>query len=215
MPKISFEAEDGVTIVADFYDSQKKKAALLLHMMPATKESWVDFARALTKAGISALAIDLRGHGESVESKSGKLDFKKFSDEQHKDSIKDVEAAIKWLREEKGIREIYVAGASIGANLALQCLTPPPEIKKAVLLSAGFNYRGVETKPLAERTALDQKVFLAAGTSDSNCAEVADKLSDLIQGMSSVKIYETESHGTDLFQVDPSLIGKLIEWLKE
>jgi alpha-beta hydrolase superfamily lysophospholipase len=214
MPKVSFETEDGVTIVADWYDSGKKKAVLLLHMMPAAKESWINFARALTKAGISALAIDLRGHGESVSAKSGKLDFKKFSDAEHKASIKDAEASIKWLRE-RGAKEIYVAGASIGANLALQCLALHPEIKKGILLSAGFNYRGVETKPPAKQVASDQKVFLAAGTQDSDCADVADKLSELIAGQSAVKIYESAAHGTDLFDFDAELIGKLVEWLKE
>src|SRR5207245_1856203 len=95
---------------------------LLLHMMPAVKESWQELAKALNEAGLSALAIDFRGHGESVSKSDGtRLNYKDFADEQQQAKILDVRGAMEWLRA-RGAQDsqIAVIGASIGANLALQ-----------------------------------------------------------------------------------------------
>jgi alpha-beta hydrolase superfamily lysophospholipase len=68
MEKVNFKTKDGVTIVGNYFKPRKEHAPafLLLHMMPATKESWNDFASHLQKEGFEVLAIDLRGHGESI-----------------------------------------------------------------------------------------------------------------------------------------------------
>ena len=63
--EIAITASDGVEIVADFYDSNSTSGVLLVHMMPATKESWNAFAQQLQKNNFKALAIDLRGHGKT------------------------------------------------------------------------------------------------------------------------------------------------------
>jgi dipeptidyl aminopeptidase/acylaminoacyl peptidase len=46
MEKIRFKTIDGVTITGNYFKPLKKQAPvfLLLHMMPATKESWNEFA---------------------------------------------------------------------------------------------------------------------------------------------------------------------------
>src|SRR3989344_931611 len=95
--KVSFLTEDGVTVVGDYYEGGGEKAVLLLHMMPATRASWIAFANKLVAEGWSALAIDLRGHGESVSVPGGALDYKTFSDAEHQASIADVESGIEYL----------------------------------------------------------------------------------------------------------------------
>ncbi len=210
--KVSFTAEDGVAIVGNYW-SGSDTAVLLLHMMPATKESWNDFADALNKEGMTVLAIDLRGHGESIKQGSNTLNYIQFSDEQHQASIKDVEAAVGFLKQ-NGSNTIYIAGASIGANLALQYQANHLEVKKTILLSAGLNYRGVLTQPSASALSSDQAVFLIAGTKDDSAADMANQLASSIKGPKQVKIYDTSAHGTDLFNVDPNLISTLVDWLK-
>lgn len=213
MQKISFITQDGVKIIGNYWPGSDK-AALLLHMLPSTKESWTKLAKALNNENISVLAIDLRGHGESRDKNGEKLNFMDFEDSDHQASIKDVEAAIKFL-EKKGAKEIYIGGASIGANLALQYQAEHANIKKTVLLSAGVNYRGILTEPAALNIGEQQKVFLAAGTMDGNAAETAGKLSSLIRGRKEVEIYNASAHGTDLFDVDSGLINELVDWLKK
>ena len=212
MKKVSFFTVDEVTLVGNYWKGSDT-AVLLLHMMPATKESWNVFADALNKEGMTVLAIDLRGHGESVKQNNNVLDYHRFSDAEHQATIKDVEASIAYLKQQ-GITKIYIVGASIGANLALQYQSEHPEIEKTVLLSAGLNYHGIITEPFARKLKGNQKVFLVAGTMDGTTSETVSTLSNLIKGEKQVKIYETSAHGTDLFNVAPNLISQLVDWLK-
>ena len=165
---------------------------------------------------MTVLAIDLRGHGESTKQGDKTLDFRSFTDQEHQASIKDVEAAVDFLKS-KSITTIYTAGASIGANLALQYQAEHPEVRKSVLLSPGTNYKGLLTEPLAKKLAPDQKVYLAAGTQDirsyGSAVDMANAIASLIKGEKKIKIYRTAAHGTDLFAEDPEFIDELTSWL--
>ncbi|MDZ4296063.1 MAG: alpha/beta fold hydrolase, partial [Patescibacteria group bacterium] len=84
--RVTFSTADGVAIVGDHYAGPTglSPAVVLLHMLPAERASWAGLARALQAEGFQALAIDLRGHGESVHqhlngSPPAVLDYKKFS----------------------------------------------------------------------------------------------------------------------------------------
>lgn len=210
MKTVSFATDDGVTIIGNYWKGSGN-AVLLLHMLPATKESWNEFAEKLNDEGFTVLAIDLRGHGESTN--NGTLNYKTFTDAQHQASIKDVEAAVSYLKKQ-GATNISIAGASIGANLALVYQSEHQEIKKTILLSAGENYRGVVTGPAAEALQEDQKVFFIEGSSDPSSAGTADVLSSALSGDREVMIYNTSAHGTNLFNEHPELMQELITWLK-
>ncbi|MBI5797903.1 alpha/beta fold hydrolase [Candidatus Woesearchaeota archaeon] len=215
MKSISFLTDDQVNIVGNYWQGGKN-AVLLLHMMPATKESWEYFAEDLHKENFTVLAIDLRGHGESMEQEGGILNYKTFTDEEHQDSIKDVEAAVDYLKEQ-GAENIAIIGASIGANLALEYQSEHPEIKKAVLLSAGTNYRGIEILPYAAKLREDQQVYFVAGSLDGRSAGSADAMAkEIAQKIKKkeIKIYNSTAHGTDLFAEDDTLSKILIDWLK-
>ena len=219
--KISFTSSDGVKIVGNYYNSEKQDApaVILLHMMPATKESWKEFALKLQSEGFRVLAIDLRGHGESLDKEEQKLNFREFSDEEHRDSYKDIEAATNFLKEQ-GSNNISLAGASIGANLAIWYQADHSEIKAGIPLSAGYNYKGIKTKPLVQKLKDNQHIYFIGATLDlradqNNCGQVAKDLYEISGGQKKIKVYEnSEAHGTDLFIEDPSLMDTLAEWLK-
>jgi esterase/lipase len=211
MEKVTFQTKDNVTIAGNYWKGGEK-AVLLLHMMPATKESWNDFAAMLSKGGYTVLAIDMRGHGESTKKGSEELDFTKFSDAEHQTSIMDVEAAADFLKS-KGARQLFVVGASIGANLALEYQSQHAEVAKSVLLSAGTNYRGIQTLPLAEKLRANQSVFLAAGEKDDDTAKAANQIGERLKGDKRVKIFTTDAHGTNLFGEYPGLMGEILDWL--
>ena len=133
---------DGASITGAFYAAdQLRGQALLLHMMPATKESWSAFAYALAERGIACLAIDFRGHGASDGGPDG---YRRFSDAEHQAKRLDVDAALAWLRG-KGAAPLRVAGASIGANLAIRAAAEHDDIVACLALSPGLAYRGVTT----------------------------------------------------------------------
>ncbi|MBI5742295.1 MAG: alpha/beta fold hydrolase [Candidatus Niyogibacteria bacterium] len=219
MEKVGFATEDGVRIVGDYYvGPNAKNAAILLHMMPATRESWRALGGRLADTGIAVLAIDLRGHGESVATRDGRrLDYRDFSEAEHQASILDVRAAAEFLRT-RGLTPAFTVGASIGANLALQFLAESEDAQAAALLSPGTNYRGIEALPLARRVTPEKKVLIVAAKDDKNVGGAAEMGSGICEALAcarQLKIFERGGHGTDLLDAHPEFMEELIKFFKE
>ncbi|MBI2628274.1 MAG: alpha/beta fold hydrolase [Candidatus Niyogibacteria bacterium] len=217
--KISLLAKDGVKIMANLAEVEKPAGWLILiHMMPATKESWQDFAEKARDKKYESVAIDLRGHGESGNGPDG---FLYFTDEEHRKSVFDIQAAADYLINSRGaaLAKIFFIGASIGANLSLKYLAENQKFPAAILLSAGLNYRGIKTEPLVKNLQAGQKVFFASAKDDragGNNAEMNRKLYDLTPAKveKQIKIFETGGHGTDLLKDNPKLENLIFEFLK-
>ena len=213
MQKIFLTAKDEVKIAANLYPVESPRGWIVFsHMMPAVKESWNDLAAGLQNVGNESIAIDLRGHGESVSAETRKLNYRNFSDEEHQKSILDLEAAVEFLIKERKAApaQISFVGASIGANLSLQYISEHPEFKTAVLLSPGLNYWGIETEPLAKNLKAGQKVLFVSSLDDRNAennAEENQKLYDLTPAGAEkkIKIYTNGGHGTDILKTQPEL----------
>ncbi|MEK7599252.1 MAG: alpha/beta hydrolase [Patescibacteria group bacterium] len=212
--KVNFKTADGINIAASHWRGKEgSPAVLLLHMMPATKESWNEFAQKLNQAGFGVLAIDLRGHGQSEGGPDG---WRSFSDSQHQKSIEDARVGFQFQKDE-GHSKFFLAGASIGANLALQFLAESDETSAAVLLSPGLNYRGIETLEPAVKIRPNQGVFFAAAGDDRviGADSMARKLYDAANCKKDIKIFEKGGHGTDLFAAHPELMPEIIDWFKK
>lgn len=241
--KIFLTTQDGINIAANLYSIKKPIGWLvLLHMMPATKESWHNFAIEAQKVGYESIAIDLRGHGDSrlraqtnanlTPTNANILDYKNFSDEEHQKSILDIQTTVDYLinphtKQSYGVEinkhnatpeKITFIGASIGTSLSLQYITENPKFKTAILLSPGLNYRGIKTELFAVKIKPDQKVFFISTKDDyvRQNAEQTQKLYDLILANKNkkIKIYETGGHGTDILNNQQELINLIIEFLK-
>lgn len=222
METVSFNTSDGVKIYGLYYraNATGAPAVLLSHMMPATKESWSDFARVLTDAEFSVLAIDLRGHGEStmqtINDEHKTLNYKKFTDANHQKSILDLEAAVGFLKS-RGASEIHLVGASVGANLSLQYLAEHSEARSAILLSPGLDYRGVKTEPYAVRLRTGQAAYFVAADDDPYSAQTAKALYQKTPSgaKKELKLFERAGHGTDMFSAHPEFMEELANWLNQ
>ncbi len=221
MEKINFTTKDGMKIAADYRNVDISKYqqpigwVVLTHMMPATKESWENFAADLQKSGYESLAIDLRGHGESD---GGPNEFTEFSDAEHQKSILDLEAAVDYLikNREASPEKIVFIGASIGANLSLQYISEY-SLKTAVLLSSGLNYRGIKTEPMIKNLKAGQRIFFATAKDDDANAEENQKLYDSTPAgvEKKIQIYEFGGHGTDILENQPELENLIIKFLQK
>src|SRR3989338_1318749 len=229
--KITFQTSDGVMIVGTYVNAgESAPQALLLHMMPATKESYAAFAEKLRAAGISSLAIDFRGHGESVKKstdnslpagKAGSqftvLDYQNFTDAEQQAKILDVRAAVDWLVKKYSAHKnkIAIVGASIGANLALQYLMENPEVPVAVLLSPGLDYRGIKIEPLARVLKLNQALYLAASADDPESFSAIAKLAQVTPAKHITKEFQHAGHGTTMFENEPEFMDEVAKWIEQ
>jgi len=97
---------DGLTLRGDARGDASAQPVLLLHGGGQTRHSWTETAERLAKAGFRALALDLRGHGESDWDPTGAYDFRGFA--------ADVEAVLASFA-----RPVVAVGASLGGIAAL------------------------------------------------------------------------------------------------
>lgn len=217
MEEITLTTLDGVQIHGDFYKNAglDNPAGLLLHMMPATKESWQKFTQKLIANKFHALAIDFRGHGKSILKNTNSIDYRRFSDTEHQQKINDIEAAFYFLKH-NGIYsdKTFLAGASIGANLTVQYMSQHPEIKAGIILSPGLNYKGIQPEHFIKKISVNQSIFLIAAQDDEYSTESAQKLYGLAKCRKQIKILPSGGHGTDIFTAYPELIDEIINWLK-
>ena len=116
---VSFQTSDDVTVHGTLHlpdAEQPRPCVLLLHGGGQDRTEWNDLLPLLHDRGWATLAIDLRGHGQSAEKIS---DWSKFFNDPE-GVPRDVEAAIEYLKNQKGIAadRIAIVGSSVGANLA-------------------------------------------------------------------------------------------------
>jgi len=223
METINIETSDGVILTGDWEKPepespsalQMQKAILLLHMMPATRESWQRLSKELNAQGFATLAIDLRGHGESRQQGEKVLDYKNFEDTDHQASRLDIDAAVNFLKQHAfDEQHIAFVGASIGANLALEALSRYSGATNAVLLSPGLNYRGVATEMPMKNLAPHQRVAIFASAEDEYSAESAQALHDVKPNQSTITIFAGSTHGTDMYDSgEGTLVADIVQFL--
>jgi len=185
-------AEDGVSIYYTYYPGSSSQGIILLHMLNADRSSWDNIPSLLQQEGYHVIAIDFRGHGESIE----KGRWQSFDDSDFNDMIFDVEAATTFL-ETKSVSSVAIIGASIGANIALQYAAANP-VAGIVLLSPGLDYRGITTEDAIIPYG-NNPLFIAVSEDDVYSFESSQVLDEKALGEHKVIIYSGSAHGTRMF----------------
>jgi pimeloyl-ACP methyl ester carboxylesterase len=208
---ITIAAPDGAALAASYYPpalspqagAQSAAGVVLLHMLGLDRSSWDAFARELQKYGIAVVTLDLRGHGGT----SAPADWAKAPG--------DVRAAWDELvkHPEVNPKATALAGASIGANLALIAGANNVQVGAVAALSPGLDYRGVQ--PAAVLPNFGQRpVFFIASEGDSySYTSVKQFVLQTPQG--ETHYFTGAAHGTDMFAAAPELTELLLDWLIE
>jgi dienelactone hydrolase len=207
---VSLRTEDGVTLLGSLVmPSRPGPGLILLHMQTRSREDWQPLAGRLAEAGFAVLAIDLRGHGASDPPPAG-ADPQDLSR-----MLLDVKAARAFLASRPDVAQgrVGIAGASIGANLALVYAATDPTVRSLVLLSPGLEYRGLRTEaPMAKlgRCA----VMFVASDEDSYAVNSARKLAKQEGGARDVRVLSGAGHGTAMLGRQPDLAGAVVDWFR-
>lgn len=213
--RITLTTDDDMQIVGDWAPAPTViGAALLLHMLPETRASWLSVQQALVKQGVASLAIDLRGHGQSTKSVNGQsFSYETFTDEETRSSSLDVSAAVEWIRS-RGIdlNRIVLIGASIGANLAILELVDEPSLAGAVLISPGKNFHGVAIDEELPNLNSGQHVLVVASEDDPIFADSQQLYHDAPVENKAFLPFTKAGHGTTIFKTELKLADKIADW---
>lgn len=207
--RVSFRTDDGVTIAATWYEPSMRPApaVILVHMLGRSRRDWDALASRLAGAGIGALAIDLRGHGESTSSVgSAGADYSHM--------VKDVAAARRHLASRAEVRasKIGLAGASIGANLAALHAASEPAVASLALLSPSLDYRGLRIEA-AVRKYGNRPLLLVSSDDDPYARRSSVELAKT-GGIREHLPLVGAGHGTQMLIRSYELPQALVEWFR-
>jgi pimeloyl-ACP methyl ester carboxylesterase len=204
---VSFRAADGTPLSADLYEPEATPApaVVLVHMLSRSRLDWATVADHLRAAGFIALAVDLRGHGQS----SGAFDPSGALAPMQR----DVEAAVAFLkaRHDVATGRIGIAGASLGANLAALVAAADPSIRSLALLSASNDYRGLRIEAALRK--VERPVLLVAGSNDPYAVRSAGTLGGTGAGRETAIVTDA-GHGTAMLARQPEIAGRLVDWFR-
>lgn len=205
---VTLRTEDGVTLAASWYEPSMRPApaVILVHMLNRSRHDWDALAARLSSAGIGALAIDLRGHGDSQGMAPP------AAPPEYAAMAADVTAARRFLasRPEVVHSRLGVAGASLGATLAVLA-SGDASIASLALLSPALDYRGVRIEATARKFG---RPMLLVASNDDGYASRSVKDLQKGPGTREVVILNQAGHGTAMLSRNPDLAGTLVDWFR-
>lgn len=197
--------------------SQPRGAVLLVHGLGSSLDEWYTLGKALRKEGWTTLAVDLRGHGESTYLGKDEIRWNEMTVEGRLSSLRDVEAAAVYLKKQvpEAENNLWIAGSSFGAALALRYAVSDPEVRGVILLSPGLKFGGVDIEEAA--SAYRQRpVLMAAARDDFGAVRAAETIAGLIPSPDKkVLIREEAGHGAPMLDASPDLKKEVLAWLNE
>jgi len=192
---------DGHTVSAESWGTGPH-GVVLIHEDGGDRAGWSDLAATLSQNQFRVVAIDLRGHGATGGT---------IAEEDYPKMVADVAAAVTWL-DSKGVDDVGLVGAELGANLALATMAANQDIDTAVLLSPSLSANGVRVSGALDKLGR-RPLLLVASKQDSSGARAASLISDKAAGPKHLALYDGTAAGRRMLNTAPELEGLVVSWL--
>ena len=209
--RVSFRTADGVTIAATWFEpaSRPAPAVVLVHMLGRSRKDWDALGSRLADSGIGALALDLRGHGDSARSGAGE------GSGDYSALVRDVEAARRYLATRSDVQQsrIGMARAAMGANLVALEGAADAGVASLALLSPSLDYRGLRIEA-AVRKYGGRPMLLVVSDEDGYAMRTAEDLKKAGGGIRELLTLSAAGHGTNMLGRAPELEPALVTWFQ-
>ncbi|MFT4571890.1 MAG: pimeloyl-ACP methyl ester carboxylesterase [Hyphomicrobiaceae bacterium] len=160
--RVQFQGHDNVGLVGDAFGDPARPPVLLLHGGGQTRHAWGATAQALAVAGFYAIALDLRGHGDSDWHEHGDYHVARFAE--------DIALVSQTLAAPPAL-----VGASLGGLSALLC---EGEVAKGIASAVVL----VDVTPKMEPAGVDRIIAFMSAYPDgfANLDEAADAVAEYL-----------------------------------
>ncbi len=198
---VALETADGLVLRGTWYPSDRPtgRAVLLLHEMCGNRGAWAPFLDGLRRAGIEALAVDLRGFGET----GGKMEWES--------ELADARAWLEWIRARTATSDarVGIMGESLGAKLALVVCSHDPRCSAAAALSP---YGAFGSADLDFR---DRAVLLVGTRGDDVHSGLAvRRMAADVQGDVTIRLVPGNEPGiASVLDQRADMVGEVVRWL--
>ena len=161
----------------------------------------------LLDAGYVALAVDLRGFGETGGPRG------------YSTAQEDTQDWLAYLQSVEGVDPARTAtiGASVGSNLALVGCSVNEACVTAIALSPGLDYFSIKPEAeLVEGGLSEKSALLITSQTDNQSVIGVRQMVANATGEIGLRLYTGGMHGTTMFLTDAdTLIPLIVNWLDE
>jgi alpha-beta hydrolase superfamily lysophospholipase len=196
---VSIRAADGLVLRGTWHQADavaSGRVVLLLHEMCGNRAAWEPFLDRLHRAGIDALAVDLRGFGET----GGAHDFAA--------QVSDAKAWLAWIRAQRAAQRVGVMGESLGAKLAIVACARDPGCRAVAALSP---YGELAPADLDFR---ERAVFLVGTRGDDvHSALAVRRMAADVQGDVTIRLVAGSEPGVATALEHGGLVEEAVAWL--
>src|SRR2546428_6767069 len=184
-------------------------AVLLLHGYGEDRSIWKVFSKQLLDRGWAVMALDLRGHGDSITRNQLAIHASPEWRTSASEFPVDLDPALDWLKSRSRIdtRKIVVVGSDIGANLALIASGRFPEVRTAVAINPNLD-ESLALAGSAQDFQPRSALIVAANPAEADGIRVSVKLPARALSVA-------HSGGTAEWTADPRVADAIFQWLKE
>ncbi len=219
---VNFKTSDGAKIYGSFYRPVKLRmnkvpVVILLHQVGGSRSDYSILIPHLVAEGYSALTIDFRGHGESLQQNGLVRTWQEFSDSDFRAMSNDISASIRYLetRSEVNTDRIAIIAASIAANHALNYAVNDKRVRTLILMSPSLNYYSVNTEDAAPKYGT-RAILLTVCKDDQPSGSETQILYSVLESVahpSKLKLYDGVKHGTQILNGGYGFDMIIMAWL--
>ncbi len=195
-------SEGEIILNGRLFGAQHEVVVILSHMQPSDQTAWFPFAEELADNGYAALTLNFRGYGDS----EGDQDFDKLDD--------DLSAAVRYMRD-RGKRDIFLVGASMGGTTSLVVAEEQRDIRGVISLSAPAKFEEQDAVSAVPNVTVP-KLFIAS-EEDTQALVSLEELLEATGEPKESRVYAGNAHGTNLFQSEhaAAVRERILRFLQE
>ena len=218
---LTYETDDNFVIKSKLYYPNQKASVypvvVFLHSIGYSSEYWGNITQDFLKSGIAVLAVDLRGHGQSVYDSDFRIrSWRYYSNSQFAKYPKDVSDILKYLAsnyKDISTTKYAIIGADIGANTAVLVSEKMVNKPKAlVLMSPTSTFKGLYI-PISMTNLGKIPIMAIVSNRDIYSKKEATTLKKFAQSEYNLKIYPVGGMGMLMLKSNPSMSKDILNWV--
>jgi pimeloyl-ACP methyl ester carboxylesterase len=202
-----------LTIIGTYYPAPAtgSSAVILIHGLGRNRGDWNDLAKYLQKEGISALSVDLRGHGESIGEDG--LGWRAFTEPDYKILLADLNAVLSFAGRNFNVKpgRTGLIGQGLGANLVMQLAERNPQVAGVVLLSPALDYKGVKLTA----AKYQKSIYIICSHFEKLAVEADEYLKSNFKGKLKSDVYDYGGTIISMFRQKFTLPANISVWFKQ
>ena len=191
---------------------------LLIHSIGYSSEDWGGLIQKLTQAGFAVIAMDLRGHGQSVyDTTFHKKSWPYFTPKTYQKFPSDVLGILSKTQQQVknlNLKNMAIVGADLGANsavLAAEKMKIKP--KTMVLISPLVSFKGLYIPVVL--TNLNMPILTMTSKQDRISLSSQKTLAKFSQGGFYAQNYPNGGMGMLMIKVNPSMASDITKWISK